>query len=172
MGVFRGVAAAWLAVALLAGCGGGERAPADLRQAAAALKAMSAPRHLSRSAFSAAFPDGTPSQYVSYLFSDMGAAEWPVAMDETEAEGMRAARIPVLPPTVRVVALRPDPGAGRQLVVSADDARGVVVVRGYETHDGEPLLEREWSLPRVKPAPGVAEMHRSAAEMGASDQAF
>ena len=172
MGTVRTMWAGWLSLLLIAGCAGDADAPADLKQAAVAMKAMSAPRNLSRSVFSVAFPNGTPSQYVAYLFSDMGAAEWPVAMDEMEAEGMRAARIPILPKTVRVVARRPDPAVGRQLVVSADDARGVVVVRGYERHDGEPLLEREWALPRVKPAPGVAEIHRSSAELGMSDQAF
>lgn len=162
-----------LALALsLSGCGGGDSAPADLRQAAATIKAMSAPRNLSRSAFSAAFPDGTPSQYVSFLFSTMGSAEMPVAMDEQEAAAMRAVGMPPIPATVALVARERDPRAGNQLVLGFDDGRGVVIARGYLAEGGEPVLEREWPLPKVAPAPGVEMLYRSNRELGMSAQAF
>ena len=169
---FRGFFLITLAC-FLAACGGAASEPADLKQAAAAIKAMSAPRHLARSMYVAAFPgDTTPSRYVSYLFSQMGAAEWPMAVDEMEREAMAAARIPVLPDGVRVVPQRTDPTAGRQLVIGFDDARGVVTARGYEAPGGEPVLEWEWSLKAVRPAPGVVEIYRSNAQMGMSNQAF
>lgn len=167
------VGVAGLVAGLVTACGGGGSEPADLKQAAVAMKAMSAPRHFGRSMYVAAFPgDTTPSRYVSYLFSEMGSAEWPMALDEGEREAMRAARIPTLPEGVRVVARQVDPTAGRQLVISADDARGVVIARGYEAPGAEPVLEREWSLTAAKPAPGVAEIYRSNAGMGMSNQAF
>jgi len=149
--------------------------PAELREAAEVVHHLMKPDNLARSAFSAAFPDPRPSQFVSFIFSDMGVAEWPGAggLDTDEdRERLRAVGVPVPPADVAFLPLVPDPTAGKQLVVGFDDQRDVVVVEGYLDPDLEPVLRREWKLPRVLPAPGVVEVYRSALEMGFSSQAF
>ena len=152
---------------MLAGCGSpGSDAPDDIRQAAAALKGTSSPRMLTRSAFYVAYPDGKPSDYVSYVFSTMGSAEMPYAFDEYEAEQMRSIGQTVWPSTVALVANERDNTEDRQLVISADDARGVLIARGYVRGSPDPVLETEWELKKVTPAPGIREMWESNVQMG------
>src|SRR5262245_51585341 len=61
----------------LMGCDANDAAPPDLRQAAGVVAYTLRATNLSRSMFSAAHPNGKPSEWVSYWFSDMGVAEWP-----------------------------------------------------------------------------------------------
>ena len=159
-------------VLVLAACG--ESVP-ELAQAADVIHYMMKPQHLSRSAFYVAFPDGVPSQYVSYIFSEMGAAEWPYSetwADVMEREQMKAIGAPMVPEDVAFVPLSPDPGAGKQLVVKFDDSRGVVIVEVYVDPAQDPVLAREWKLPKVEPEPFMEDFYRSYVEMGMSDQAF
>jgi len=158
---------------MLASCG--ESAPPELTQAADAVEAMLKPVNLSRSMFTAASPDGTPSQYVSYLFSSMGAAEWPPSeawADEMDREQMAAIRQPLLPADVAIVPRAPDPTVGKQLVISFDDDKGIVIARGYLDPADEPLLAREWKLANVQPATGVREIYQSNLELGMSPVSF
>ena len=142
------------------GCGGGP--PTDLAEAAEVVHYLTRPSVLRHSAFTAAFSDPLPSQFVSYIFSEMGASEWPGEgsfSGQQQRDPTHAFPEPVPPPGVVFVARRADPAAGRQLVVTFDDARGVVIVVGYEDPGGEPVLEREWPLPDVEPAPGMRDYH-------------
>jgi hypothetical protein len=162
-----------LAICLLAACG--QSAPPELEQGAAVVGYMLRPSNLSRSAFCAAFPDGKPSQFVSYMFSQMGSAEWPPSeawADPAEREQMRAIRAPMIPADVTLVPRKPDPKQKKQIVVRADDERAMVVCDGYLDPKSEPVASWEWALPKVKPAPGIQEMYRSNAELGMSNQAF
>jgi hypothetical protein len=104
----------------------------------------------------------------------MGTAEWPRALDASEAQAMRSAGIPVIPENVSIVALEPDREAENksQLVVRFNDARGVIIVDGYTNPTQKPLFTQEWPLPKVTPAPGVQELFESQVETGASYQAF
>ena len=163
------------ATLLAAACGGAAPPPPDLAQAAGAIAHMLKPSQLSRSAFTAGFPEGKPSEYVSYLFSDMGAAEWPASeewADELEREQMKAIRAPLLPAGVAIVPRERDAAKGRQLVVGFDDERGVVIFEGFAAGEETPVLHREVPLPSVAPAPGVVDMYLSATEMGMSSQSF
>lgn len=159
---------------LLWGCA--NNTPPELEQAVNAVRYLSAPKQLSRSAFAAAFADGkgTPSQYVSFLFSTMGTAEWPRALDANEAQAMRSAGIPMIPENVLLAPLKPDREAKRkwQLVVRFDNTRGVIIVDGYTNPTQKPLFTQEWPLPKVTPAPGVQEIFESQVETGASYQTF
>lgn len=157
----------------LGGCG--PEAPADLQQAASVIHYLMRPDQLSRSAFFVAYPEGTPSQFVSCLFSLLGTAEWPgkgAFMDELQREQLRAIGAPVQPPDVTFVPVRKNPGRGRQLVVGFADERKLVVVEGYLDPKEDPVLRCEWNLPRVEPAPGVAEIYRSNQELSITSQAF
>jgi len=152
---------------VLAGCGLGPRnVSPKLEQAVRAVRHMTAARQLSRSAFSAAYDRGTPSEYVSFLFSDLGAAEWPVAMDEAEAEAMRTAFITPLPDLVLTTAVRPS-GPWPQLVLRGDDVRGLLIALGYEAPGRPAVLTEEWPLPQVTPAVGVREIFEDQVRLGA-----
>lgn len=56
-----------------------------------------------------------------------------------------------MPPGITFVEDRAEPSARRQLVLSADDARGVVIAKGYLSPDQAPMLVREWRLPPRSP---------------------
>jgi hypothetical protein len=152
-----------------------ESGPPELVQAAGAIDDMLKPANLSRSMYSVAFPDGKPSNYVSYMFSEMGAAEWPPSeawADELVREQMEAIGQTLLPADVAIVPLTVDPSLGKQMVISFDDERGMVMAHGYLDPAGEPTLTREWKLPRVEPAPGVELFYRANLDEGLSAQSF
>jgi hypothetical protein len=152
----------WCNVVILAGFfwGCADSGSPELAQAVNAIRYLSAPTQLSRSAFAAAFAEeeGKPSQYVSYLFSQLGTA----------------AGIPLIPENVFLAPLEPDleVKSKLQLVVRFDDERGVIIVDGYTNPAQKPLFTQEWPLPKVSPAPGVQELFESQVETGASYQAF
>lgn len=151
------------------------RGPPELVQAADAFEDMLEPINLSRSMFVVAFPGGKPSQFVSYLFSDMGAAEWPPSeawAGEIEREQMEAVGQTLLPADVAIVSRSPDLGRGKQLVIAYDNKRGVVIGRGYVDPATEPTFTREWKLPQVEPAPGVEMIYQTNLELGMSAQSF
>ncbi len=170
--VLRRLLALTLAVFLFA-CANGE--PPELAQAADAFEDMLKPVNFSRSMYVVAFSDGTPSQYVSYLFSDMGSAEWPPSeawADDMLREQMAAIGQSLLPADVAIVSLSPDLGHDKQLVISFDDEQGVVIATGYLDPVSEPVLTRTWKLPEVEPAPGVEMIYRANLESGMSAQSF
>jgi hypothetical protein len=144
----RRLSSAGLALLLtLAACGPGE--PPELRQAADAIAYMAAPANRSRSAFAAVYPEGKPSDYLSYLFSTLGTAEWPPSedwADEYEIEAARSIRMPLLPAQVKILPRQWKSGGGAQLVVRADDSRGMLILEGYGITDTEPVLRREIKL--------------------------
>ena len=171
-GWLRRLAVPTLAVLLAAGCGGAAPPP-ELDQAVRAFSQQLGERELSRSMYAAAFPGGgTPEQFVSYFFSDLGKAEWPSAMDADEAEQMRAVGLTVFPMGVAIVPRNPDPVRGIQLVIGYDQGRGVILARGYTDPTKPPMVEKEWTLPAVRPTPQAEAVFRSNLESGASYQAF
>lgn len=154
----------------LTACGGS--APPELQRGVQMIRWMTAPMHLPRSMYSA-IQDGKASTWVSYFFSDMGAAEWPeseesAARDPMIKEQAKAVGMPLAPKGVTFAANAPNPAKGKQIVLKADDARGVIIVEAYNNPSSKPLLVEEIPLPKVQPAPGVAEMWRNAADLGMS----
>ena len=146
----------------------------EFEKAAKAVHWIILPHNLCCSLFTVAFPDGKPSEFVSYLFSDMGIAEWPPyeGSGEFSPEELKFMNITQIPMDIELVPLYPDPEAGKQLVVKFDDNRGMVIVEGYMDSDSEPVLVREWKLPDVEPAVGIKEIYESNSEMGMSDRTF
>lgn len=150
---------AWIALGG-AGCAGRSASP-DLKDAAQVVAYLSAPFNLTRSVFPVVFPEGRPSDYVSFFFSPAGRAEWPIPIDESEAEAFRMARVPILPPTVNLVSRQVNPEGGMQLVVDFDDEQGLVLVRGYVDPAEPPVLKRKWPLRQVQPSRIAVEMVRA-----------
>lgn len=169
------IADSLLALALLLGLAAcSSSAPPELQRGVQMFRWMLAPMQLPRSMYSA-IQDGKASTFVNFVFSDMGAAEWPESEASAERDPMlkeqaKSAGMPLVPKGVAFSAYAPNPAKGRQIVLKADDARGMVIVEAYDNPAGKPLLVEEIPLPKVQPAPGVAEMARSAMEAGMSPQ--
>jgi hypothetical protein len=143
-----------------------------LDQACQAIRAMAASANLTQSAFPYVCPESQPSQWVSYFFSTLGTAEWPPTEGlEFTAEEARVARIKTLPSDVAIVPLRPLPRSGKQLVLSYDDARGVIIADAYESADRTPVFRREWPLPQVRASTFAIDAAESNLELGMGYQA-
>lgn len=148
--------------------------PPELKRGVQMIRWMTAPAQLSRSMYSA-IQDGKASTWVGYFFSDMGAAEWPETEEAAErdpmiAEQAKSAGLPLAPKGISYSANQPDPAKGRQIVLKADDTRSIIIVEAYDSPSAKPLMVDEIPLSKVDPAPGVAEMARSAMETGMSPQ--
>ncbi len=153
-----------LGSALLASCGG-QPADPQLEQAADALAAMTQSSHLSRSCFYLVYPSGRAPEFIQYLFSDLGAAEWPVALDPMEAEQMQAAGQTVLPPEVSISPQQRRNPQQKELVLTAD-AEGQVVATGYLPGETEPNLTENWQLATATPDEFARNLCQSNLEMG------
>jgi hypothetical protein len=165
--------------ALAPACGADPHA--DLRQSAEAMLWTAAPRQLRRSQFTALFPQGTPSQLVSYLFSTIGTAEWPesasrVAQDPELREMTRLMHMPLLADGIRVTHTSPKLELGRQIVVRADDAKQRIIVEGYADPTEPPVvtLARELRVPELArhEREYLEALARSNLDSGATAQAF
>lgn len=157
---------------------GDPSAPPELEQAADFIAWMLVPGNLSRSTFPVVLPQGTPKQFVSWLFSTLGTAEWPPSESMArqypdEAEMARAIGAPLFPDDVRIFHSKTDSSAGKQIVVKWDDGRNVVIVEGYLDPTQPPVLLKEWELPEVQSTNEVARLSaESHLEMGGTYQAF
>ncbi len=124
---------------------------ADLRRGIQVVRYLSSPKMIRRSSFLSVHPQGQPSDFVNWMFSSLGTAEWPPSEEMAEqdpifAEQAKAIRAPLLPRGIRLVAHRPEAGAGRQVVVKANDAQGLIIAQGYESAGAPPVLTRQWRL--------------------------
>jgi hypothetical protein len=133
-------------------------------QANAAMASMTKNPNLSRSCFRVAYPEGNAADFIRYLFSDMGVAEWPSAVDQMEADQMNAINQAVVPSTVAVSANQRQHPDRKELVLDAAD--GSIQARGYLPQATEPNLEAEWDLGTASTDPGVIPLCESNIEMG------
>ncbi len=143
-------------VSFLGTSGCGDPVPPDLRQGVQVVRYLSAKRQLSRSSFSFVYPQGKPSQFVRWMFSTLGSAEWPPSEEMAEVhpilrEQAQAIGAPLIPKGVALVPREPRADRGKQVVVHADDAHHKIKVDAYLHPEAEPVLTREWDLPRVAP---------------------
>lgn len=137
----------------LSSCGEREpEEPVELKRAAAVVKYMMAPNQLRRSSFLAVFPEGKPSDFVIWMFSTFGTAEWPPYEDgdPMELEQAKSIRAPVIPSDVYLNPREPEPKKGKQLVIKSDDLRGLIIIEGYLNPQEPPVFRREWKLPRLE----------------------
>jgi len=127
------------------------RAPehADLRQALSVVRELSAREGGNVTTFLATGDDHSAGAYVDFFFSPMGSRDWPPVAGGVEDMGnlagwSRAAGLSLLPASVRLVAWDPDPDAGRQLVVWADDDTGSLGASGFVSPDSAAVFEVRW----------------------------
>lgn len=121
----------------------------DLRQALAVVQELSSAGGTSVTTFIATGDDPTASAYVDFFFTPLGSRDWPPVAGGIEDPGdlsgwSRAIGMPLLPSSVRLVAWDPDPDAGRQLVVWADDGAGMLGASGFTAPDEAPVFEVRW----------------------------
>ncbi len=126
----------------------------ELNKGVQVVRYMSAKQQIARSSFAVVYPDAQPSDFVNWLFSELGAAEWPdseayAEVDPTVREQAKAIGAPLVPKDVQIVALSPKIEMGKQVVVKFDNARGVIIVEGYLDPEGSPVLTQEWELPKM-----------------------
>lgn len=140
----------------------------ELQQANAALRGMAAPLSLSKSCFGVVYPNGQASDYLSFLLSDLGAAEWPVAMDEQERQQLKAIGQVPMPNTVSISLHQRRYRDRKELVLQADDATRSVQVDGYLPNSDRVHLAARWDVGTAVPDAGVTALCRSSLEMGGS----
>jgi hypothetical protein len=152
---------------LMLSCGQESDAPPELETTIRVFTRMTSPVMLQNSMFYAVFPQGTPRQYVSFLFSDLGVAEWPppegVEEDVPEEH---------LPANVAVTHTRPDTARGLQIVIRWDDERRMILFEGYIDPRMPPVIRRETDLPVVRPSDLARVAAQANLETGARAQAF
>ncbi len=144
---WKEIAVAVMLLAMLTGCSSSNVDP-RLEQGVASMKYMTSKKFLSRSAFSSLYPEQNPSDFVQYIFSTMGSAEWPVAFDEGEKEQLRSIGVPIMPNNLAIVPNEPDPKNQLQVVVKADDGAGLVIIEAYEQSLDKPVLVVERKIGR------------------------
>ncbi len=172
-GIFRGAILS-LVAGIIVSCGGSSASP-QLEQGARLVEHFTTPSVLERSTFPVVLPHGTPKQFVSWLFSQLGTAEWPLTKEQSLRELGEAyvPGMPTLPDSVFYVHTKPDRGRGKQIVVKWDDGRGIIIVEGYLDPNQSPVLVKEFVLPKVTSMNEMARITvQSNIEMGASFQAF
>jgi hypothetical protein len=163
--------AAWFLVS----CSSESPAPPELDQAARSVEWSLTPRTLSQSTFPVVLPQGTPKQFVSWYFSTLGSAERPGydTGDPSEREMAQAIGAPLIPMEVSIVHTRPDTARQKQIVMTWDDARRLVILEGYLDPRQPPVLRREIELHNVQSTNQLARMTaQSHLEMGGTYQAF
>jgi hypothetical protein len=126
--------------------------PEDLDDGAQVIREMMRPRKLEKAGFYGAHPEAKPSDFLSFINSDMGIILWPPRedspfADELELEQSRAIGETVIPKGIAFKRNRPDPSIGRQIVYRADDDSGEIVVEAYIDPSAEPVFVRRWKFP-------------------------
>jgi hypothetical protein len=155
----------------------GNKVPEPLERAIQAAEQMTSPGMLEKSAFYAIFPNGSPKQFISFIFSDIGASEMPPVegsgeLHPDEEASMRSAYMPIWPAGVKMTHSKPNPSLGMQVVWKWNDAKRTIILEGYSDPEQPPVVVREVGLPIVQPSELARVAAQSNIEMGARVQAF
>jgi hypothetical protein len=151
--------------------------PEPLERALQTAEQMASKGMLEQSAFYAIFPEGTPSKFVSFLFSDIGAAERPPVegsgeINPDEQEMHIRGMMPVWPANVGMTYSNPDTGLGMQVVWKWDDAKRMIILEGYVDPTQPPVAIRKTELPVVQPSEISRLAGKSQQELGGRSQGF
>jgi hypothetical protein len=135
---------------------------------------MISPGMLERSSFYAIFPNGSPRQFVSFLFSDIGAAEMPPVegSGEMSPEEESMSFMPIWPAGVKMTYLEPKEALGYQIVWKWNDTERLIILEGYSDAKQPPIVIRKIKLPVVQPSEMARLTGESLLETGGRAQAF
>lgn len=125
----------------------------ELRKGIATVRYMSAPRQLQRSSFLVTYPNGTSEQFLRWMFSPLGAAEWPpyeggFEFSPDEEAMVRKTGMPFIPAGLVLVSHEPDLEKGRQVVIRAEE--GMLIAEGFENPEGSPAVVKQWAFPKFE----------------------
>ncbi len=123
----------------------------SLRKGIQLVRYLSAPKQIKQSSFLAIYPQGKPSDFVNWMFSIFGTAEWSppnfsLEMEEMEGTQTLSRGMPLLPRDVRLFPFKLNAEFGKQVVVKADDAAGLILVEGYLDPKTPPNQSEQWPL--------------------------
>ena len=156
---------ALLLFTLIVAAGCKKPVPDDLQQAKNVIANILSPFELHNSMFPAAYPDCKPSEFVHYIFSDLGAIEMPESRPASAAKESGAGAIAGYiytglpwPEGVAMIPLSPDPQRGRQIVLKPDDEHAILTIELYEDPSQEAVAHFDVDVPKVTPT----EMSRAA----------
>lgn len=129
----------------------GPKENVELRKGIAVVRYMSSERQIKRSSFLLAYPEGTPEQFLSWMFSPMGLVEWPpyeggLEFSPEEERMVKKTGIPFLPKDLLLVPDEPELEKGRQVVIQADNEGRRLIVKGYENPSDLPVVIKEWEF--------------------------
>lgn len=151
MGKHFHVVVALLAL-VLGGCGKpAANEDADLKKAERVARYLTSNRFLKQTAYRDLTEKGTPSELVSFVFSDLAVAAWPPGedADPREQEQARAIGVPMFPKGAAVVHGRADPRLHKQLVLSGDDGAGQIVAEFYLEPGQAAVGSSRWEMPQM-----------------------
>ncbi len=122
-----------------------------LRKGIQLVRYLSDPREIKRSSFLMVYPEGKPSNFVKWMFSPMGTAQWTppnlsLEMEEMESIPTQPFGMPMLPQDTKLFPFKLNAEFGKQVVVKSDDAAGLILVEGYLNANGPPEIIDSWPL--------------------------
>ena len=99
-----------------------------------------------------AYPEGTSEQFLNWMFSPMGVAEWPpyeggMEFSLEEEKMVRKTGMPFLPEGLLLMPNEPDLEKGRQVVIHVDTENRRLIAEGYENPSDPPVVIKEWEFP-------------------------
>jgi hypothetical protein len=123
---------------------------ADLGKAERVARYLTSTRFLKQTAWRDVKEKGSPSELVSFVFSDLAVAAWPPGEDSDprEQEEARAIGVPMFPKNAALVHARVDPRLHKQLVLSGDDAKGQIVAEFYLEPGQGSVGTARWEMPK------------------------
>jgi hypothetical protein len=150
----------------------------ELEQAARSVEQMVAPLNAPRISFFVVLPNGTPRQFVSWFFSQMGSADRPPVdepseFSQDELDAMRQSGMALTPKGIYFRHSHPDTALQKQLVLKWDDAEGTVILEGYLDPRQQPAYTTSFKLPKdVVPGQAAQMIVQSNLDMGMRFQSF
>ncbi|MEK9628030.1 MAG: hypothetical protein VW455_03315 [Nitrospinota bacterium] len=126
----------------------------ELRKGIDVLRYMSSEGQLKRSSFIAGYPEGTPEDFLNWMFSEMGAAEWPpyeggMEFSPEEEAMVKKTGIPFIPKNLLLIPNEPEMERGRQVVIIADNENNQLIAEGYEDPAELPVVIKKWAFPEL-----------------------
>ncbi|KMP12358.1 hypothetical protein UZ36_01230 [Candidatus Nitromaritima sp. SCGC AAA799-C22] len=126
----------------------------ELKKAIRVVRHVSAKRNLMRSSFMALRGDKSPDQFVKWMFSPLGTAEWYMSENSIEFSPEEMKMIerttPLVPADVSILSNRPKADRAKQVVVKPDNQRRMIIVEAYLNPKDPPVLVKEWKFPELK----------------------